>query len=122
MYAPIHYHQIDPLLLDIYYDEPVSDAMKARIKERLPSQVPYKGEGLIAVDDVAAAEKLLKEHVGEFEWEYYSGIIRSEKAKDATDGIPMGKFEIEDLKGFLVKLMDSGVRLHACFFYKEPDW
>lgn len=111
------------LLLDIFYNEPVSEETKDRIKTTiLPDHMPYKGEGYIAVSDVSAAEDILKEHVGEFEWEYYPGHGKFIAKEGASCPMYYGKFEVSNLKTFLEKLMDAGIRLYDFKFQEQGAW
>ena len=108
-----------PLLLDILFDEPISEDMKERIIATLPSNMPEKGEGRICVDNVQKAKLLLEEHVGDFEWDYYpqrEGLIQP---KDRSFNSYYGKFDIEDLPGLWQKLIDGGVRIYDVSFFNN---
>ena len=110
------------LLLDILFDEPISEEMKERIIATLPTDMPEKGEGRICVDDVQKAESILKDHVGEFEWPYYpdrDGLIQHEGRMYNSY---YGKFDIEDLPGLWRKLVDGGVRIYDVSFVKDEPF
>lgn len=107
------------LLLDILFDEPISEEMKERIIATLPVDMPEKGEGRICVDDVQKAESILEAHVGEFEWDYYPERGPLIQPKDKRYSNYYGKFDIEDLPGLWRKLIDGGVRIYDIAFSKD---
>lgn len=72
--------------------------------------MPDKGYGTVQVieSDVDKAITILKEHVGEFEWDYYpEGFISS----DYDEYFYYGKFEIEDFHGYLFKLIENKITI-----------
>lgn len=81
-------------------------------------RMPYKGCGNIQVrkGDISGAEKLLKCHIGDYEFkDYPEGLI--------TDNPPYeyfynGKFQIEDLKGFLKLLTDHDIKIINVMFWE----
>jgi hypothetical protein len=121
------------LFLDILYHLPSVDknlGIINRILNEFPDSMPNKGYGHISVDDTKKAEELLKEHVGEHEWNYYP---YDKKQPETTSfsfiqkhneqyPIYYGKFEIENLQEFLVKLYKSGVRIYDYNFHDELNY
>ena len=74
--------------------------------------MPDKGMGGIEVaeQDVDKAISILKEQVGEFEWDYYpEGFISS----SYDNSFYYGKFEVEDLHGYLQKLIENEVTINT---------
>jgi hypothetical protein len=121
------------LLLDILYHLPSVDknfGIINRILNEFPDSMPDKGYGHISVDDTQKAELLLKEHVGEHEWGYYpfnakqsnKTIFSFIQKHDEQHPVYYGKFEIENLQEFFVKLYKSGVRIHDYNFHHELNY
>lgn len=80
--------------------------------------MPDKGYGTIQVSesDVEKAISILKEQVGDFEFEYYpKGLISS----DMDSSFYYGKFDIEDLHGYLSKLIENKVTIINVYLHKE---
>ncbi len=80
--------------------------------------MPDKGYGTIQVaeSDIEKAISILEEQVDEFEWDYYpEGFISS----DMDSSFYYGKFEIEDLHGYLSKLIENKVTIINIYLHKE---
>lgn len=79
--------------------------------------MPEKGYGTIQIaeSDIDQAISILKEHVDEFEWDYYpEGVISSEM----DTSFYYGKFDIEDLHGYILKLIENEVKIINLYFNK----
>lgn len=114
---------INKLLMDVLYHKGISDDISLRILKSFPTYIPDKSRGFILVDDAIAAEEVLKEHVGESEFDgYYPkekvspftllNLIQ-EKNESNPNGtsIYLGKFDLEKPELFFEKLYIQGIRI-----------
>lgn len=80
------------------------------------AQMPEKGLSVFQVEKgyKKLADKILLEHVGEFEMDYCPNDFISE-----TSSIPQyyGKFEIENLDDFIFSLVKNGIKIINIRFY-----
>lgn len=101
--------------------EEVTIAPELNIK-KLGRSMPYKGEGFIKIhdeNDIERAYEVLKEYVGEDEFEYCpSDFIKAGKSSLTTY---YGKFEIEDLEGLYQKMADNGIIVIKADFIDQLD-
>lgn len=81
--------------------------------------MPYKGFGYIRVGEGQAekAERILEECVGEFEMSYYPlGFIT-----DTERDVYYGKFEINDMREFVMALLENNIKIIEIKCYKDME-
>lgn len=103
------------LLLKSY---PQSNITLEELSEIFPEKTPYKGEGRIVVDNVEKAKNILKEYIGQYEFEslpeylFLEGSFDNDNFKNLNNNLTyLSKFEIENIKKFFILLINSGVSI-----------
>lgn len=112
-----------PLILKSFYKNALT---LQEIQDLIPNYMPHKGYGRIVVseNDFEKATLILKEHVGEDEFnQYYPNFLILSKPKEPVTfnygSVYLGKFDIENLKGFLEKLILETTVIYFYFGQEE---
>ena len=91
----------------------------------LDTYMPHKGECIFQIHDesqIPLAYEILKEHVGEIEFEYCpNGFIKAGPVCKNACGLYYGKFEIEDLETLYTKMAEKDVIVINAKFFIEDD-
>tara|TARA_B100000700_G_scaffold264816_1_gene302777 strand:+ start:2178 stop:2615 length:438 start_codon:yes stop_codon:yes gene_type:complete len=132
-------NQQEKLLLELFNSKSLNPEQEERYLDSLPDIFPYKGIFSIIVDDKEKAENLLAKHLSvdsvEDVCEYYDNSFYN-RGTDSTDYNTFiknvedehkvsfnSKFNIQDLKEFMITLFKSDVVVRDYHFeFPEQDF
>lgn len=101
-------------------DSPITSEVSGLLDSSLETYMPEKGESIFVIDDeysIQEAYDILKEHVGDFEFNYCpTNFISVDMDADYEY---YGKFDIEDLEGLYKKLFDNGIVVKKAKFIPQ---
>lgn len=116
----INTDELSAFEVNLSSDSSISYEVNGLLDSNLDTYMPDKGESIFVIDDeysIQEAYDILKEHVGEHEFDYCPTNFISVDT-DANYEY-YGKFEIEDLKGLYKKLFDNGIVVKKAKFIPQ---